>query len=90
MRPRILAAALTIAAAVLSSLTAASPALAAVHVPFTVTVNGGTDVTYQHLTAGQVVYKGGVAEHVVTVNGHEARFSPAVTGPGGARYQFST
>jgi hypothetical protein len=75
---------------VASLLTAAAPALASAHTPFMVTVNGGTDVTYQHLTAGQVVYKGGVAEHVVTVNGYAVRFSPAVAGPAGARYQFST
>lgn len=65
-------------------------ARASVHVPFTVTVNGSTDVTYQHLTAGQVVYRGGAAERVVNVAGHAVRFSPALTGPSGTVYQFST
>ena len=60
------------------------------HTPFVVIVDNGVDVTLEHLTAGQEVYKGGAAEHVVTVNGHEVRFSPPVTGPDGTKYQFST
>ena len=69
---------------------AMGPQMVTPHTPFVVTVNGGTDVTLAHLTVGQVVYKGGVVEHVVTVNGHAVRFSPAVTGPDGTKYQFST
>lgn len=78
------------AAPALASVPAPAPAIASAHVMFVVIVNGAVDVTSQHLTAGQVVYRGGIAEHVAAVDGHAARFIPAVTGPGGAVIQFST
>ena len=84
---RVLTVAVFAAAAALGT---ALPALASVHTPFVVIVNGGIDVTSRHLTAGQVVYRGGVAEHVVSASGHAVRFIPAVTGPSGAVIQFST
>jgi hypothetical protein len=88
---RILGAALVAAAAVTGTATSAwaSPGIP-VHKPFVVIVNGGVDVTLAHLTVGQVVYKAGVAETVVSVNGHAVRFVPAVTGANGKVYQFST
>ena len=98
MKIRTILAAAAITAVSLAA--AVSPAMASVphygpppppaHTPFVVTIDGGADVTLEHLTAGQIVYKGGAAEHVVTVNGHAVRFSPAVTGPDGTKYQFST
>ena len=92
---RIAAAALVAVAAVTGTATAAwaspyVPALAPVHKPFVVLVNGGVDVTYQHLVVGQVVYRAGIAETVVNVSGHAVRFIPAVTGANGTTYQFST
>ena len=91
------AAALAAASSLAAVLALTGPAMASVphygppvHTPFVVIVDNGVDVTLEHLTAGQEVYKGGAAEHVVTVNGHEVRFSPPVTGPDGTKYQFST
>jgi hypothetical protein len=69
---------------------AASPALAAVHKPFVVIVNGGADVTLEHLTVGQEVYHAGIAYEVVNVRGHAVVFAPRFTAPSGTVAQFST
>ena len=95
---RSLLAAAVLAAASLAA--AAVPAVASVparvvlappvHTPFAVTVNGGTDVTFQHLTAGQEVYHGGIAYKVVTVSGHAVVFAPRWSAPDGTTAVFST
>lgn len=73
-----------------ASVTYHAAPLVTTHKPFVVIVNGNVDVTLQPLFVGEVVYHAGVAYTVVNVNGHTVRFSPALTGPSGTVYQFST
>ena len=60
------------------------------HTPFVVIVDNGVDRTLEHLTAGQVVYHGGVAYKVVTEAGHAVVFAPRWTAPDGTTGVFST
>lgn len=50
-----------------------------VHVPFAVTVNGGATVTREPLTVHQVIYCGGIAHTVQTVQGSNGVYTITLT-----------
>lgn len=56
-------------------------ALVTPHVPFAVVVNGNAEVTRQPLTVHQVIYCGGVARTVQTVQGSRGVYAITLTPP---------
>jgi hypothetical protein len=74
MKTRKIAVTIAIAGAALA--VSAAPALAQTHQPFIVQDQGGALVSQQSLTAGQIIYSGGIAYHVTTSGTHGVTLIP--------------